>query len=402
MSAKAEEDGHRRRIAIVCPRYGPEIGGGAEGLARSIAHLLAATHDVTVATSCALDYRTWADHFPPGESHGGPVRIIRFPVASEREQAAFDRLSADAYARPDAIDVGERWLTAEGPDSPALEEWIRANADAHDAIIVIPYLYASARAVIWSSAPTILVPCAHEEPPLRLGVFNEIFASSSAIVCNAPEELELVEERFADLPHRREVIGGAIDRPPLGEPSRFRALVQLDDVPYVACVGRIEPAKGTPWLIERLSEWRSRHPDLRLVLVGREHMEVPVRDGLIVTGFLDEAAKRDALAGAAAVVLPSPYESLSIVALEAWLQARPTLANAASPVLVGQSDRSGGGLWYRDEAEFHAQLDLLVDYPMVGNVLGAQGRRWAEDTTAPATIRAQWNALVDAVCSTDG
>ena len=39
---------------------------------------------------------------------------------------------------------------------------------------------------------------------------------------------------------------------------------------------------------------------------------------------------------------------------------RPTLANAASPVLVGQSRRSGGGLWYRDGDEYAAMLDLLA------------------------------------------
>ena len=45
-------------------------------------------------------------------------------------------------------------------------------------------------------------------------------------------------------------------------------------------------------------------------------------------------------------------ESLSIAMLEAWSHGVPTLANGASPVLVGQSRRSGGGIWYSDAAEY--------------------------------------------------
>ena len=46
-----------KRIAFVVPRYGAEIGGGAEEECRRLAELLAADLDVTVLTSCALDYR---------------------------------------------------------------------------------------------------------------------------------------------------------------------------------------------------------------------------------------------------------------------------------------------------------------------------------------------------------
>ena len=50
------------RLAIVVHRYGEEVGGGAEAHARAIAMQLATEVDVTVLTTCALDYRTWADH----------------------------------------------------------------------------------------------------------------------------------------------------------------------------------------------------------------------------------------------------------------------------------------------------------------------------------------------------
>ena len=55
-------------VAIVVPRFGAEVGGGAERLAREYAACLAGTFDVTVLTTCALDYRSWQDHFPAGST----------------------------------------------------------------------------------------------------------------------------------------------------------------------------------------------------------------------------------------------------------------------------------------------------------------------------------------------
>jgi glycosyltransferase involved in cell wall biosynthesis len=69
-------------------------------------------------------------------------------------------------------------------------------------------------------------------------------------------------------------------------------------------------------------------------LGGGEH-ELPTHDWLHRLGFVSEELKHDALSGAAVVAAPSPNESLSLTQLEAWSHGRPTLANAASPVLVG-------------------------------------------------------------------
>jgi len=43
------------RVAFVVPRYGAEIGGGAEEECGRLAELLAADAEVTVLTSRALD-----------------------------------------------------------------------------------------------------------------------------------------------------------------------------------------------------------------------------------------------------------------------------------------------------------------------------------------------------------
>jgi glycosyltransferase involved in cell wall biosynthesis len=72
--------------------------------------------------------------------------------------------------------------------------------------------------------------------------------------------------------------------------------------------------------------------------------------------------------------MPSAYESLSVIVLEAWAMGRPVLVNSACRVLEGQCVRSGGGLFYRGYSEFAEALRRLAGGPALGNALGAAGR----------------------------
>jgi hypothetical protein len=115
-------------------------------------------------------------------------------------------------------------------------------------------------------------------------------------------------------------------------------------------------------------------------------MDLPVERWLHTPGFVDEQTKHDVIAGAVALVSPSPYESLSLVLLEAWSHGVPTIASARSPVLVGQTRRSGGGLWYRSVPEYLACLDLLAGRPPLARALGRAGWRFARDLCWPRVI----------------
>ena len=74
--------------------------------------------------------------------------------------------------------------------------------------------------------------------------------------------------------------------------------------------------------------------------------------------------------------MPSFYESLSMVTLEAWALGRPVLANARCEVLKGQCLRSNGGLYYENYAEFREALRLLLDSPRLRAGLGENGRAY--------------------------
>ena len=85
------------KIAIVVQRYGAEINGGAELHARYIAEHLARHVSVEVLTTCARDYITWANDFPPGEAMAGPVKVRRFPVSQPRDPHTFGSWSARVF-----------------------------------------------------------------------------------------------------------------------------------------------------------------------------------------------------------------------------------------------------------------------------------------------------------------
>ena len=72
--------------------------------------------------------------------------------------------------------------------------------------------------------------------------------------------------------------------------------------------------------------------------------------------------------------MPSYFESLSMVALEAWALGRPVLANGRCDVLRGQCIRSNAGLYYDSYEEFAEALYSLESNGPLHARLGRNGR----------------------------
>jgi glycosyltransferase involved in cell wall biosynthesis len=129
------------------------------------------------------------------------------------------------------------------------------------------------------------------------------------------------------------------------------------------------------------------------VLAGKAAMEVPRHPNIRHLGFIDEDEKVAALQGALVLAMPSPYESLSVIALEAWKLGRPVLANARCAPLKGQCLRSNGGLFYDGYEEFRAELGMLLDRPELRETLGRQGREYVEREYAWPVVLGKLEAL---------
>ena len=107
-------------------------------------------------------------------------------------------------------------------------------------------------------------------------------------------------------------------------------------------------------------------------------MPIPEHPLIRPLGYVPDDVRDALLAHARALVVPSPYESLSMVLLEAWNQGVPALVNARCRVLKGQVERADGGLHYANVREFCEGLELLVREPDLARTLGAQGRAYVD------------------------
>jgi glycosyltransferase involved in cell wall biosynthesis len=380
----------------VSPRYGAEVVGGAERLARLLAQSL---HDagwgVEVFTTCARDAVTWRNVVPAGESVDEGVRVRRFPVRMVRRPGVFHQFSRAFFKLPPGLRPEGLWVAAQGPWSPALVAAVRSAPPLPT--LFLPYLYhPTLRGLPACPGPRLLMPAAHDELPLRLGVVGAAVAAAGAIWYGTDEEREMVERVHPVAAGKPSAVGNVGIVPPAAvDPAGFRARHGIGaDQPYLLYGGRVAAGKGMEELFEGVRLLREQRADVLLVLTGEAGTVTPASPGVLPVGRLDEQARWDALAGAGAVVVPSFHESLSLLALEAWAVGRPVVANAVSPVLLGQVLRSGGGIGYRGAAELaQAAGDLLSD-PDVAAALGRSGRRYVDRMYRWELVHARLEALI--------
>ncbi len=387
-------------IAIVVQRYGPEIAGGSEALARALAERLVAEREVSVLTTRAIDYVSWRNELPEGEQRVNGVRVRRFGVEAERNLDDFNALSHRLYGGSPTREQELDWLERQGPLVPTLVEALREEADRYSAVLFFTYLYYP---TYWGlkAAPqrSILVPTTHDEPPLRFGIFEEVFGAPRALAFLTPPEADLVSSRFVIGDRPTAVTGIGIDASAATDPDRFKTKHDVLS-PYLLYAGRIDAGKGCAELLDYYERYRR---DVRgaaqLLLIGRLAMPEPRVPGVRYLGYLSEQEKLDAMAGATAVVCPSPYESLSITLLEALGLATPVVASSRSPVLVDHCRRSGAGLFYGDAPEFIEAVEQLVRSDELASTLGAAGRRYVDGEYRWDVVLERYRNLIDAVAT---
>jgi glycosyltransferase involved in cell wall biosynthesis len=387
----------RPALAVVVQRYGPEVTGGSESLARAVAERLAAEYRVTVFTTCALDYVTWRNERPPGTEAVGGLEVRRFAVEEERDLADFNRFSDTLYARPHRREDELEWLRRQGPYVPALVRALESARSRFHATMFFTYLYYP---TFWGLAAVpehaVLVPTAHDEPPLRFEIYREMFARPRAFAFLTRPEEALVRSRFP-LGGRPAVVAGiGVDVPPSPDAAAFRARHDVSR-PYALYAGRIDAGKGCAEMVDFYA--RSRRDDPRapdLLLIGTLAMPLPDVPGVRYLGYLSEPDKAAAIADADLVVCPSPYESLSIVLLEAFALGVPALVNARSPVLQDHCRRANGGLYYASADEFGEAFGLLAGDRDLRAAMGENGRRYVRENYRWDAVLLRYRELIEA------
>jgi glycosyltransferase involved in cell wall biosynthesis len=403
------------KIAFVVQRYGAEILGGSEYHCRLIAERLAPRHQVDVLTTCAADYITWKNEYPEGADRVRGVTVRRFPNARARDIQAFNRYSEWIFNNPHSRDDEIEWLRQQGPWCPALLEYLEKTQSQYDVLIFFTYLYApTVLGVRIAPHKSILVPTAHDEPAIHLEIYKELFSLPAGMAYNTDVERRFLTTHFSIRAVEEETVGCGVDLPQSQAHGReaaapapatgteagsseeegapddssptfrphlahrgaiFRRRHRLHG-PFVLYGGRIDPGKGCEELIEYFSAYVQESGDASLVLMGVKLMPLPEEPFIRFAGRLSDQERLQALEAATVVVVPSPYESLSLLALESFAVGTPILANARSEVLVDHCHRSNAGLFYADRDEFTECLRLLVADHRLRAAMGRNGRQY--------------------------
>ncbi|HSD56777.1 MAG TPA: glycosyltransferase family 4 protein [Methanotrichaceae archaeon] len=128
--------------------------------------------------------------------------------------------------------------------------------------------------------------------------------------------------------------------PDRADPKKLQALREKygfgDEDQVILFVGRLEPVKGVAQLLQAMPIVVEKHPNARLLIVGKGSLEALVKEAAehsgvvtLVTDFLDPEEKMYHYALADLCVFPSHYEPFGIVALEAAAMARPAVVGAS-------------------------------------------------------------------------
>ena len=279
------------KLAIVVQRYGAELNGGAELHARYVAEHLARHADVEVLTTCARDYISWRNEFPPGTDTVNGVAVRRFPVSRERRPAEFARRSARVFERRHSLEDELKWLASEGPTSPALVAHLDRHAADYDYCIFFSYRYYHAyHGTRAAAGRAVLVPTAERDPALGLSIFGATFRGVRAIMYNSLEERALIQSLSGNADVPAVVVGVGSEVPPRASVRRFRHRSGIDRR-FAIYVGRIDENKGCGELFSHYQRCVAAGSRLDLVLIGNPVMKVPEHPRIHHLGFVSDEEK---------------------------------------------------------------------------------------------------------------
>jgi len=422
------------KVAFIVQRYGAEILGGSEYHCRLMAEHLSGTHTVEILTTCAREYTTWDNAYPEGKDRVRGVTVRRFANAETRDLEAFNAYSEWIFANPHSAEDEQKWLRQQGPWCPALIEYLEREHGSYDALIFFTYLYApTVLGLQVAPSRSILVPTAHDEPAIRLDLYKQVFSRPAAIAYNTTMERGFLRQRFGIDAKVQEVVGCGVDLPPGMDlsatdgadetPADKNVPAAISDSPdsdngdravpasrgavfrrrhrlfgpFALYGGRIDPGKGCEELIEYFGTYAVEQGDATLALMGAKLMPIPDEPYIRFAGMLPEIERLEALEAASVVIVPSPYESLSLLALESFAVGTPILANARSDVLTDHCQRSNAGLYYADREEFVECLTLLMGNPELRARLGRNGQEYVRRNYGWDVILEKYEGMITSV-----
>jgi glycosyltransferase involved in cell wall biosynthesis len=330
--------------------------------------------------------------FPAEEFVFDGVQVRRFPICYRKWRRRATRLAGMV---PNWRWKAQFWRP--GFRVPGLDEALRESGADVFHIGPLPYnnlMYTGLQAAEHLGVPLICTPCLHLGEPGSDAVVRhylqahqlELLRRCNRVLCMADVEREHLE-RTGVLPDRLRTIGHGIDLQQAtgGDGERIRARYNIDG-PVVLHLGVKAYEKGSMTLVEAMKMLWARGSQAWLVMAGPSLSEFdeflsgqpePLPKLVNLPAFSDED-KRDLLAVATVVAQPSRVESLGLVLIEAWANARPVIAAdiAVSRKLVEESE-AGVVALFGESAALAKELERLLGDPALCEEMGSNGRKAA-------------------------
>jgi glycosyltransferase involved in cell wall biosynthesis len=402
-----------KKIAFIVQRYGLEVNGGAEYHCRILAEKLSALYEVEILTSCAKNYFTWANEYPEGITTVNGVKVRRFSALQQRNKRKVHRLVRKLQSRSfsqklsrlfglqdrtDFEQTSYEWSKQQGPFTPGLVSYLETNHQEYDALIFFTYLYFPTLYGL-KSAPgrSILIPTAHDEESIYLPAFSTFFKLPKAILYNTLAEKRLVNRLFNNQEVYSDIVGAGIEK--IVPERKFKATEILKSAqPYVIYIGRIDPDKGGEILFKYFLKYKDvTGSPVILVLVGTPFMDIPKHQDVISMGFVDDKIKHVLLHEAKALIMPSFYESLSLVTLEGMSAGVPVIANRDCEVLRDHIENSQGGFTFNDFESFKSAVDQVLNEKHDLKIFKQNAKQYVNDNYSWEAVIRKMNRAIDFV-----
>ena len=363
------------RIAFVLARYGRDVIGGAETLAKGLASAAVGRGwDVEVWTTCAVDYTTWANQLPAGTVEEDGILIRRFLV-DEWQAAPHHKLNQRLQSQRSLNTASEYDWVFSGPHSTALSSCVQKNAQSFDAIIIMPYIQSITFDTVWLAGDNVvLLPCLHNELSAFMEPFRLLLESASGVIFISPEEARFAMDELAVRLDRSAVIGAGIDNN-----LPLNIVPPNENSPYLLYVGRLDQGKNVKLLYDYVRRYAREGGNLKLLVAGDGPCKPPDSREFEYLGPVSDEKKNCLYRDSLALCQPSSNESFSLVIMESWLALRPALVWDGCDVTRGHVQRSKGGLWFGSYEEFKAAVEWLIKHEKAANLMGLNGSRYVKE-----------------------
>lgn len=207
-------------------------------------------------------------------------------------------------------------------------------------------------------------------------VCKEVYSSAARVICISGK---VQEELLSRVHCRSAVVHNGVDT------EMFSPRMSSETSPVVLSVGNLIPTKGHERLLRAVAAVIGRHPCVRCQIIGigpeRQRLagvaeQLGISHRVEFLGRQSRAAVARAMQSCSVFVLPSTYEGLGCVYLEAMASGKPAIGCTGQGIAeIIQSEQTGWLIKPGDTAGLTNALDHLLSDPALRNRIGMKARQ---------------------------